>query len=182
MVFGNPPLVPHPRANNAREDPPDIEQLRVASACGDLAAVQMILSRSLARRPSEQIERRRFVVALAAAVTNNHVLITAHLLYHGVPLNIGLFVCATKMKSYPMLQLFLDYGWDINEPIDRASPPPLMYAPLAQFIEIPDETIGWYSTTKPSPSGSLPMAPILTLHVEWTVLHYLLPSPAHHSL
>lgn len=168
LVFGNPPLVPRPRTN-AREDPPDIEQLKVASACGDLAAVQIILSRSLARRTSEQIEKRRFVVALAAAVTNNHVLIAAHLLYHGVPLNIGLFVCATKMKSYPMLQLFLDCGWDINEPIDRVSPPPLMYVtpyPPSRFIESPDETIGWYSTTKLSPGGSLPMALSLTLHVE----------------
>lgn len=126
MVIGNPPLVPHSRTN-AQEDPPDIEQLRVASACGDLPAVQIILSRSLARRPSEQIEKRRLVVALAAAVTNNHGLIAAHLLYHGVPLNIGLFVCATKLKSYPMLQLFLDCGWDINEPIDRTTPPPLMH-------------------------------------------------------
>lgn len=130
MVFGNPPLVPNSQTN-AREDPPDIEQLRVASACGDLAAVQIILSRSLARRPSEQIEKHRFVVALAAAVTNNHCLIAAYLLYHGVPLNIGLFVCATKLKSYPMLQLFLDCGWDINEPIDRVSPPPLMYVTLS---------------------------------------------------
>lgn len=126
MVFGNPPLVPHPRTNTW-EDSPDIEQIRVASACGDLAAVQIILSRSLAKQTSEQIDKRRFVVALAAAVTNNHVLIAAHLLYNGVPLNIGLFICATKMKSYPMLQLFLDCGWNINEPIDRASPPPLMY-------------------------------------------------------
>lgn len=181
MVFGNPPLVPQSRTN-AREDRPDIEQLRVASACGDLAAVQIILSRSLASRPSEQIEKRHFVVALAAAVTNNHGLIAAHLLYHGVPLNIGLFVCATKMKSYPMLQLFLDCGWDINEPIDRVSPPPLMYVTLAQFIDSPDETIGWYSTTKPSPGGSLPMAPNLTLDVESIVLRSLLPSPAHHSL
>lgn len=166
MVFGNPPLVPHSRTN-AREDPPDIEQLRVASACGDLAAVQIILSRSSAKRPSEQIEKRRFVVALAAAVTNNHGLIAAHLLYHGVPLNIGLFVCATKMKSYPMLQLFLDCGWDINEPIDRASPPPLMYVtPISIYRESLTETIGWRSTTKPSPGGSLPMAPNLTLDVE----------------
>lgn len=124
-VIDKAPPVPHPGFKTP-EPPPEIGQLIIASATGDLAAAQAIFSQWRAKPITDRIEKRRFVVALAAAVNNQHVPVISYLLAQGVPLNIGMFVCATKLKSIAMLQLFLDHGWDINEPIDRITPPPLM--------------------------------------------------------
>jgi ribosomal protein L16 Arg81 hydroxylase len=93
--------------------------LVTASATGDLDVVQKILSQN------HYIPRETFCPALATAVTNNQVTTVTYLLDHDVPMNQGLFLSATELKYYQILQVFLDHSWDINTPVDALRPPAL---------------------------------------------------------
>jgi hypothetical protein len=106
--------------------PPVIGQLTEASASGNFFKIQAILSQFLAQPAPKDFELDHLVIALARAVKNNHVKVTSYLLSQGIPLKVGLFRHATQVKSYEMLQLFLDHGWNINEPLSYDKPPPLM--------------------------------------------------------
>jgi hypothetical protein len=112
------------------ELPPEIERLRDASASGELADAKAVFSQLVPTPIPEEFDMGPYVVALSAAVRNNHVHIASYLLSQGVPLNVELFVNATERKSYEMLQTFLDHGWNINEPIGRATPAPLRQVTL----------------------------------------------------
>ena len=41
-------------------------------------------------------------------------------------MNHGHVELAIEQKSYSFLQLYLDHGYNINEPLDWATPPPLL--------------------------------------------------------
>lgn len=58
---------------------PEIERLREASAVGNLAEVEAILSKLLAKPAHEKFEVDRFVVALSDAVENNHVSVASYI-------------------------------------------------------------------------------------------------------
>ena len=125
LVVGNPPPVFDPY--DAVQLPPvEIEQLKTASAAGDLAVVESIFSSLLTRPPAEQIKKHRLIDSLWLALANHHLPVVSFLLSQGVPMNVYHFIYAVEKKLYHFLQLFLDYGWDINEPINLATPPPLM--------------------------------------------------------
>ncbi|KAH0551572.1 hypothetical protein GP486_007210 [Trichoglossum hirsutum] len=105
---------------------PDINELRTASASGDLATVKEVFAQ---RQTSDKREINFFRGALYDAIENSRYEVASYLLSAGVPLNMSVVVLATQSKSYTALQLFLDYNWDINEPVLRMDrPPPLMYA------------------------------------------------------
>ena len=102
--------------------PPEFEQVRAASASGDLAAVKAAFEQWNTHNPGW---KRRFHDGLSAAIENNHLPVVSYLLSQGVDLMDLDFAQATKKKSYPMLQLLLDRGWDINAPMGRIEPPAL---------------------------------------------------------
>ncbi len=108
------------------KDPPEIEQLRLAAASGELAAVQRIFtSQWVDKVEAERIDKCLFASSLVEAIQHDDVSIASYLLSNCVSLNISYFTMAAEMKKYSMLQLFLDMGWDINAPIERTQPPPL---------------------------------------------------------
>ena len=110
------------------KDPPEIEELRVAAASGELAAVRRTFtSQWLVKAEAERIDKDLFASSLVEAIQQDDVPIASYLLSNGVSMNISHFIMATEMKKYSMLQLFLDMGWDINAPIERTKPPPLSW-------------------------------------------------------
>jgi len=112
-------------------EPPVIGQLTEASASGNFSKVQAILSQFLAQPAPKGFQLEDLVVALAEAVYNNHVKIASYLVSRGIPMNIELFRHATQTKSYGILQLFLDHGGNINEPLSHTMPSPLMQVMLS---------------------------------------------------
>ncbi|KAI9768464.1 MAG: hypothetical protein M1840_004873 [Geoglossum simile] len=141
----------------------EIQNLRAASAAGDLQTVQVILEQWLSI-PSRQKRRiDYFSVALYDAVRNRHHEVISYLLSAGVPLNMDTVTLATKSRAYGILQLFLDHDWDINEPLrNMALPPPLMYA-----IEDKDLTQWFLShSAKPDADCIIDLTPL-----SFAVLH-----------
>ena len=102
-----------------------IVRLEDASSHGDIAAVRAIFTSE--RLPSLPSERHYDDVAysLFLAVKHNRVPVAAYLLSQGIPMQMRHFELAVEQKSYPLLQLFLDSGWCINEPLSRDTPPAL---------------------------------------------------------
>jgi hypothetical protein len=91
-----------------------------------LVDAEAILQQLLAKLNYERLHIDRFVVDLFEAEKTNHVHVASYLLSQGIPPNVDLFVHATEANSYEMLQVFLDHGFDINEPTGNTDPPPLM--------------------------------------------------------
>lgn len=89
-----------------------VTELGKASFVGDLDSPQQALHGLLAP-------------ALSAAINNGQVSTGAYLLDRGAVMAQELFLKATLSKSYPILELFLVRGWDINTPVDLFRPPAL---------------------------------------------------------
>jgi hypothetical protein len=170
-----PPMVPY-------VEPPVIGQLTEASASGNLTEVQAILSQFLAQPAPTDFELDHLVGALDKAVKNNHVKVASYLLSQGIPMNVGLFRHATQVKSYEMLQLFLDHGWNINQQLSYTKPPPLMQVTLYHTqLRTCLTSVGSPSMTKSLPNGFSTTVLTRTPNVEWIVLPCLLPLSAHPS-
>ncbi|KAI4188409.1 MAG: hypothetical protein LQ346_005323 [Caloplaca aetnensis] len=94
--------------------PPELEQLEVASAAGDVATVKSIMD-SWANKPAEEQHwKGAFSRGLKPALEAGHVAVAASLLEHGVKIDYGNFWSAMQHKSYPFLELYLAHGYDIN--------------------------------------------------------------------
>lgn len=106
--------------------PPEFEQVRLASDSGDLAAIKDAVERLNKRSPNPEL-RRRLHAGLSAAIENKYVPVVSYLLSQGVDIMDLDFAAATKTKSYPLLQILLDHGWDINKPMGWDEPPTLQY-------------------------------------------------------
>jgi len=130
MVSSEPPWVFNPD-DWVYKPPAEIKTLEVASASGDLAAVQAVFELQWLEKPlAERVEIDRFASSFVTVIQNNHISVGSYLLSKGVPFNISHIILAIKQKSYAFLQLFMSHGWDINKPIGSASPPPLMWVSL----------------------------------------------------
>jgi hypothetical protein len=113
----------HPNRRSLSE----IDRLRKAASSGDLTSVKAFFAQWRSIPASEKWEVACFRGALFDAVRNNHHGVTSYLLSMGVPPNMDVVVLATQSKSCTALQLLLDHGWNINEPVLRMDrPPPLM--------------------------------------------------------
>ena len=114
------------RFESQHKAPPEIEELRLAAASRDLAAVQKVFTSQWFEKPeAERIDIDDFWGSLVEAIHQDDVPIASHLLSNGVSMNISHFTMAAELKKYAILQLFLDLGWDINQAVDRCQPPPL---------------------------------------------------------
>ncbi|KIW81224.1 hypothetical protein Z517_04249 [Fonsecaea pedrosoi CBS 271.37] len=93
--------------------------LASASAAGDLEKVKSLLNQASDRDKHEAL---RFAIKANALVTVNY------LLHNNVKPSVFDFEEAVKQCSYPILELLLSSGFNINEPIREDSPPPLASA------------------------------------------------------
>jgi len=105
-------------------DLPEVEQIRVACASGDLASVQSILKIYWIDRPSHKRIEKNLLGAsgLCEAIRFDDTVVGSYLLSHLVPMQEGHFAMATECRSYSILQLYLDRGWDINTPLGQDKP------------------------------------------------------------
>lgn len=104
--------------------PPEYEQARAAGAIGDVAAVKAAFEH-WNETPHDPEFKVFFSAALFVAIQNNHVPVVSYLLDQDIDIRYSDFAEATKKKLYPMLQLLLDHGWDINRPMASNNPPAL---------------------------------------------------------
>lgn len=109
----------------------EVEELRAYAAAGDLDGIDSLFLKW--REEERDLSLDPFVTVLVDAVTNNWPSVVQCLLDHGVPMSPGLFLTATKAKSYEILACFLDHGWDINTPINMFIPPALAYVFLSRY-------------------------------------------------
>ncbi|KAJ9253248.1 hypothetical protein DTO207G8_4255 [Paecilomyces variotii] len=105
----------------------ELEPLETASAVGDIGTLRTFFLKRQNDFFSNPELLRSLSPALSVAVTNDKTACVTYLLDRGVPMNQELFLYATKRKSYPILQAFLEHGWDINTPTSRLIPPALAY-------------------------------------------------------
>jgi hypothetical protein len=110
-----------------RPAPPEFAQVEAASASRDLAAVKAGIDQwNEHKHLHNPLFERGFHAALWAAIQKNHVSVVSCLLDQGVGIMDLDFAEATKKKSYPMLQLLLDRGWNINTHMGGWSEPPAL--------------------------------------------------------
>lgn len=125
LIAGDFPTVFNPDFQRP-STPPEFDQVRLASLSGDLAAVRDAVERLDQKSYNPEL-RRRLHAGLYAAIENEHISIVSYLLSQDVKIMDMDFETATKIKSYPILQLLLDHGWDINQPMGWDEPPALQY-------------------------------------------------------
>ncbi|KZF20271.1 ankyrin [Xylona heveae TC161] len=114
----------------------NIQGIVAASERGDLDAVQArfatcksALSRIGKNEPaSEEGDLTPLHVALERAVERNHTHIVLYLLDQGISIYANDFVLAAQKRSFVMLKLFIEHGWDINHPMGWREGPPLTLA------------------------------------------------------
>ena len=105
---------------------PEVEAMRLACVSGNLESVQNVFKTQWLDVPeSERIDKGRFGASgLCEAIQRDDAVIASYLISTLVGLNLCHFRLATQYKSYSVLQLYLDKGWDINA-FDSKDPPPL---------------------------------------------------------
>lgn len=105
--------------------PAELDNLNTASATGSIDTLRIFFSKWQNEFFSNQHLLGSLSSVLSSAVANNQVACVIYLLDEGVPVNQEVFLYATKRKLYPILQAFLEHGWDINTPISPLTPPAL---------------------------------------------------------
>ncbi|KAL9101390.1 MAG: hypothetical protein Q9163_003348 [Psora crenata] len=107
-------------------DLPEVEEMRAACASGDLTSVQSIFKHWNDRPSRERIEKNILGASgLCEAIKFDNAIIGSYLLSHLISMEEGHFAMATKYRSYSILQLYLDRGWNINTPLGQDTPPAL---------------------------------------------------------
>ena len=106
--------------------PREVLQLETASAAGDLATVKAILQQWHEKPKDEQINPDLFASSFKFAIEEKHISVASYMLKWGVSMNGAHFKLAVEQKSYPFLELFISYGFDINSPRSSTEPGPLV--------------------------------------------------------
>ncbi|KAL2419226.1 hypothetical protein ABEF95_004985 [Exophiala dermatitidis] len=104
-----------------------ILELEKASSAGDLPTVQRIFNELRGSSDGEHWLTGPGS-SLFLAIRNGHKAVVEYLLRQGVSLDINHIQAAIVNKDKRLLELFLEYGWEINKPMEWAVPPPLALA------------------------------------------------------
>lgn len=104
----------------------DFDAIASALASHNLDDVQLAVSWWLTHYGTEH-SRDELTRYLAQAVRNGDIDILDYLLHQEVPFTLHQVGIAIRRKSITMLDMFLRYGWDINEPQSWTTPPLLRY-------------------------------------------------------
>lgn len=112
----------------ATPPPPDcgdaIARMEEASTKGDLHAVQDIVA-ELRGSQAGDYWLKKLGVPLFNAVQNRHKAVVTYLLSEGVIVEPSHVKVTILNKDTAILELFVESGWDINERMEWAFPPPL---------------------------------------------------------
>lgn len=108
--------------NPATTDQAQVRRLESASSVGNLEAVQEQLE-DLRCHTSQWLQSLGGSIVLATQ--NHHYDLVQYFLSLGHPLDMSLVRIATLGSDTAMLEIFLLYGWQINQPLDWATPPAL---------------------------------------------------------
>lgn len=110
-------------------EPSEAGSLKCASAAGSLQDVHQILAQYiLTQTPDSRTGRLSlslFYRAVTEAIINNHAPILSYLFFMRVGEPSKYLYCALRAESCSIFQVFLNYGWDINQPIERTKAPAL---------------------------------------------------------
>ena len=113
--------VPEPRP----PPPPKCDQLdeiEKAASEGDLSTIQRIFDQ-LRGTPASNYWIPRQTSSLFRAVRARHTAVVEYLLSQGSSPTVNLAKIAADNNDTAMLELFLKYGWDINEQLGWCDPP-----------------------------------------------------------
>ena len=126
-----PPAPPTPPPGVIDRDPNVIEVglLKLATATGSLEDVHQILSRYISTQTPDPTTGRLwlslFGESIREAITRDHSFILSYLFFMRVGVPVAYVPHAITTRSSTIFQVFLDYGWNINEPIERTIAPAL---------------------------------------------------------
>ena len=108
--------------------PAGLDQLKQASVDGDIETPRAVFKASWIDKSADE---RPFLCSyndcLRIARENGNLNIASYLLDHGLKIPVVPVVEAVKASQRGFVKLFLDHEYDINTPIDQATPSPLMY-------------------------------------------------------
>lgn len=106
---------------------PEVEAMRRACTSGDLMSVQSVFQTYWVDRPvNERIDKGLFGASgLCETIRRDNAVIGSYLLSHVLSIHEGHFAMATEHRSFSILQLCVDLGWDINTSLGRRQPPAL---------------------------------------------------------
>lgn len=102
----------------------EMAQLRAYFQSNNKEGVYSTLSK-LRDSLDDEAFQARTIPLLYEAVENNSLDLIRCFLENHVPLHSQLVVKATRNTSYQVLEAFLANGWDINAPVNWATPAPL---------------------------------------------------------
>lgn len=114
----------------ARRGPPEVDLLVQECASGQLEKVREIFQSYLIRVAREERDLRKFGTVLLTAAGKGRADILSYMLPYwlsaGYPLLPEVLAwAAIDIRSVAVLEILLDFGWDINEPMSRIAPPAL---------------------------------------------------------
>lgn len=100
-----------------------VEAVRFAIAAGDLPSVEEAFSGYLNSDSGNPFKKDNFVFGLANAIEASQPSILSYLLSQGVPYHTVHVKLAIAKNAEDALEVFLAYGWKINEPENWSTPP-----------------------------------------------------------
>jgi hypothetical protein len=119
------------RLVNSEPDRVEIKILKLASTEGRLQDIHQILSQYLLTQAPDSITGKLrlsiFYESIVEAILHQYPSILSYLFFMRVGEPAFFIKTAIEVRSPAIFQVFLDYGWDINEPLERTMPPALGY-------------------------------------------------------
>ncbi|KAI9742591.1 MAG: hypothetical protein M1818_003732 [Claussenomyces sp. TS43310] len=133
-----PPRPPSPpllsatlRPPSPKPDPPEVALLESATVAGCLQDVHQILSQYLVTQNPDpatgRLKLNLFHRSIEAAIANDSKIILAYLFFMRIGEPSLYTGSALRARSASVFQVFLNYKWNINQPLSRTEAPPLGY-------------------------------------------------------
>ncbi|KAL9594939.1 MAG: hypothetical protein Q9219_006745 [cf. Caloplaca sp. 3 TL-2023] len=112
------------------ENRPEAEAMREACASENLMEVKSVFKTHWLDVPiEERIDREQFGAAgLCEVISQDNAEIAHFLLLNVMSMDVVHFAMATEYHAYSILQVFMDFKWDINTYVSRMQPPALSLA------------------------------------------------------
>lgn len=100
-----------------------LEQCHASCVCGDIQKFREILDSQSSS--SEDFDICDFSEIMIEAITQGNVQFIKELLDRGLPMDRSYALEAVKIKRKDALEVFIQNGWNINEPMSELKPPVL---------------------------------------------------------
>jgi len=119
-----PPICPsdYPQVPT-RTPPATLQTIHALCVYGDIQKFREVLDSACSS--SEGFDIRDLSAVMTEAIKRNNVQFIQELLHRGVAMNTHYALEAIKAKAKDTLEVILDNGWDINQPISELRPPVL---------------------------------------------------------